>query len=342
MMGRFSQLVCPTMARLFARGIRRYTKVPLILMYHRIANAPIDPWKLAVPPDVFDQQLEVLKDSRRVLSLLEFGRLHQSGQLPRNAIAITLDDGYACNALVAAPLLERHGLPATVFVTTGVISSNEEFWWDSLLRVVGESCTDSLRISVGGEVVSVFLGRQGTNFESAWNALIPAKTARASAYFELWRKLRVVGDKERRGVMSALYDQAGLSAAARADYRAMTAAEIRKIAASGLITIGAHSVTHPVLSGLSRNEQVEEIRGSFDACADVIGRPPRAFAYPYGEYSEETISVVNDAGYEIACAAHPFGVSSHSRTFRMPRVAVGVWTASELRSAMGNVDQEGD
>ena len=140
--------------------------------------------------------------------------------------------------------------------------------------------------------------------------------------------------------MSALHEQSGISAAARPDYRAMTAPEISKISASGLITIGAHSITHPVLSGLSPNEQTEEIRGSLDACANFIGYPPRAFAYPYGEYSDETAKIVGDAGFEIACAAHPCGVSSQSQILRMPRLQVGAWSASELRVEMRNVDQE--
>ena len=167
-----------------AAPIRWISKVPLILMYHRVAKAAADPWKLAVPPGLFDEQLKLLGDSRLVLPLLDFGRLHQRGDLPANAIAITFDDGYACNALVAAPLLEKYRLPATIFVTTGLISSDKEFWWDALLHIVREFPAENLRISLGGEAISVFLGRQADpNVEGGWDAFSPPKTAREFCLF---------------------------------------------------------------------------------------------------------------------------------------------------------------
>src|SRR5262245_51197852 len=125
-MTRFRRLAHRAKARLSAAARRlRGGQVPLILMYHRIAEAEADPWRLAISPTLFDEQLELLKQTRLVLPLVEFGRLHHAGQLPANAVAITFDDGYACNALRAAPLLEKYGLTATIFLTTGLISSGE-------------------------------------------------------------------------------------------------------------------------------------------------------------------------------------------------------------------------
>src|SRR5438105_4129160 len=91
---------------------------PTILMYHRIAHSEFDPWGIAVEPTRFEQQMTKYKRRRTVLSLLEFMHLHPRGTLPRNAIAITFDDGYACNANVAGPLLASLGFPATFFVTS--------------------------------------------------------------------------------------------------------------------------------------------------------------------------------------------------------------------------------
>ena len=87
---------------------------PAILMYHRVNEPGYDPWELAVTPAHFDEQLAWLKRRRTVLPLVEFAERHARGDLPRDAVAITFDDGYACNGLNAAPLLAAHGLPATV------------------------------------------------------------------------------------------------------------------------------------------------------------------------------------------------------------------------------------
>ena len=97
------------------RSLRRLRPLlapgPAILMYHRIADESFDPWGLAVSPENFADQIDWLKQNRTILSLPDFVELHRQGQLPRNATALTFDDGYACNADVAVPLLEKLGIP---------------------------------------------------------------------------------------------------------------------------------------------------------------------------------------------------------------------------------------
>ena len=76
---------------------------PVILMYHRIAEALIDPWDLAVSPDRFAEQLDCLRRSRHPLRLSEFIARLRDGTLPDDAVAVTFDDGYADNFLAAKP-----------------------------------------------------------------------------------------------------------------------------------------------------------------------------------------------------------------------------------------------
>jgi peptidoglycan/xylan/chitin deacetylase (PgdA/CDA1 family) len=323
------------------RRLRRPHKVPLILMYHRIAKAATDPWRLAVAPVHFDAQLAFLKRNRLVMPLTEFGHLHRAGRLPANAVTITFDDGYACNALTAAPLLENHGLPATVFLTTGSISSGEEFWWDALERIILESDMERLDLCLGGKATSIVLGRRDeANAAYSWNAMVEPATTRESAYFQLWSKLRVARHHERREAMAALHRQASVSGAARPSHRAITAAEVVKMTASGLIEIGAHSVTHPALSQLMPADQRAEIERSRDACSMLIGRVPRAFAYPYGDYDNSAVEIVGDAGFDVACTTQACGVGVRSQILGLPRLAVGNWNALGLKAAMRSVDPE--
>ena len=122
--------------RLAKRVARRMIGRPIlghsILVYHRIARVEFDPWNIAITPAEFERQLNKLRSSKAVIPLSEFARLHVKNRLPRNAVAITFDDGYACNALVAAPMLKSFGFPATFFVLTDAIERHEEFWWDQL------------------------------------------------------------------------------------------------------------------------------------------------------------------------------------------------------------------
>src|ERR1700733_9441343 len=109
---------------------------PAILMYHRIATPEVDPWRLSVSPERFEEQVQALCMRRTILSMNAFVSRLQSGVLPHDAVALTFDDGYLDNLLQAKPILETAGVPATVFLTTGRVGSDEEFWWDELARMV--------------------------------------------------------------------------------------------------------------------------------------------------------------------------------------------------------------
>ena len=65
-----------------------------------------------------------------------------------------------------------------------------------------------------------------------------------------------------------------------------------------------------------------------------------AFAYPYGDHDDETVEIVGDAGFEIACTTRACSTSARSQMLRMPRVAVGAWNASELSAAISSVNPE--
>lgn len=105
----------------------------LILMYHRVASAAHDPLELCVSPERFAEQLDLLRSLGRIVPLAEITRPRRNGL----TIAITFDDGYADNALVAAPLLAERDASATVFVVAGAIGSGRAFWWDRLAAIVG-------------------------------------------------------------------------------------------------------------------------------------------------------------------------------------------------------------
>src|SRR6516165_2586329 len=76
---------------------------PLILMYHRIADEPVDPWWLSVSPTYFEEHLRVIRRSRHVLPLWKFIKDTRAGTLRPDAVALTFDDGYVDNLTFGKP-----------------------------------------------------------------------------------------------------------------------------------------------------------------------------------------------------------------------------------------------
>jgi peptidoglycan/xylan/chitin deacetylase (PgdA/CDA1 family) len=138
----------------------RFGAKVLILLYHRVADLKLDPQLLAVTPEHFAEHLEILRRYSRPMSLQGLLVALRNGCLPRQAVVVTFDDGYADNLHCAKPLLERYDVPATAFVTAGYVGSQREFWWDELERLilVPGRLPEELRVNINGSIRQWALG----------------------------------------------------------------------------------------------------------------------------------------------------------------------------------------
>jgi peptidoglycan/xylan/chitin deacetylase (PgdA/CDA1 family) len=279
-----------------------------ILVYHRVAKADFNPWNLAVSPDEFEGQLKRLR-SKTVLPLREFARLHTQNRLPRNAVAITFDDGYACNALVAAPMLESFGYPATFFVVSDAIARSEEFWWDQLAFIFHAREFDY------ETAARLLLNRPAIGLGGG----IRHSGAQLATFFALWRLLRDISAEERRQYFDNLRDRLGLESKTRLTHRPMTAPEMRALAANPLFEIGGHTATHPSLPTRSPAEQEQEIVSGSRSLERTVGKPVRSFSYPFGDWAPVTREIVIGAGFECAVTTENRKVKSDDNQFELPR-----------------------
>ncbi len=289
------------------RGLR---PAPAILMYHRIASPEVDPWSLAVSPAAFDDQLRALKANRTVLSMTAFVERLGQGALPANAVALTFDDGYVDNLTAACPALERHTIPATVFVTTGTIGGGREFWWDALARLIleREEPIDTT-VSIGGKPLNIALpARHGRS------------AADRAAYEKIWSLMQAAEAGERDGALSQLAGAVRAPAVRPGDLP-MDADQLALLAANDLVEVGAHGVSHARLNALTSQDQRREIEESRDACAAMIGRRVTGFAYPFGAVGAETASLARQAGFSYACTTRSACVRTDDDAFNLPRVA---------------------
>ena len=297
-------------------------------MYHRVADESFDPWGLAVHPARFTEQMEWLANNRELLPLVEFSRRYQAGTLLPKAVAVTFDDGYACSAEIAAPLLDRLGIPATVFLPTALIRRGREFWWDELERIVLGSARPEL--SLNGKAVA--LGPKDAG-DRHWRPDAPPRTERQKAFHLLWAEFRSMRDADREIILDRLRADADVAVEPRPSHRPMTAPEVRSLAPTTL-EFGSHGLTHPDLPALSDLEKNDEIGRSIDDCLQLVGKTPRAFAYPFGSHDPESEQITAEAGYDCACTAESGFVGRSSRNFALPRLAVGDWNTDTFRQRL--------
>ncbi len=303
--------------RLSARWLRsRLVHGTLILGYHSIAEPLGDAGSLCVTPQHFDEQLEVLSRVGRVISLEELIERLRDGGVPKRAVVLTFDDGYSDLLCHAKPLLECYQAPATVFVTTGFLG--REFWWDKVERVLRSSSTLSGQLSLQ---IRDGIYEWGSGNPNQRPVPDPSPQLVQSAN----RSLLVLPAVEREKALTELWAWSETTPDDSTFRRALTEEELTELAAGDLIDIGAHTVTHPALAGLPLAEQRAEIKESKAYLERILKRPVTSFSYPNGAMTQETRAIVQDCGFDCACASHNDVARRGSDPFRLPRFWIPDW-----------------
>jgi len=318
----------------------------LILLYHRVATLKSDPWGLAVTPGRLAEHLEVLREYTTPMKLGDLSVALRDGRVPDRCVVVTFDDGYLDNLRNAKPLLERHRVPVTVFVASGFIGDRREFWWDELDRLLlqpGE-LPRNLQLSVDGTTYNWELGEAAgytvEKFRShrGWKAWKESQTPRHELYTSLYELLRPLDAQQRRRKLAEVrrwrVDAPGL----RPRHRPLSVEEIRTLHRGGLVEIGAHTVSHPLLADLPVALQRREIFESKSHLEQILGHPVGSFAYPYGkpqDYTAESVDLVRQAGFACACSTFVGLVRRSSDPFQLPRVWVRNVGGERLEKQLG-------
>ncbi len=314
----------------------------VILLYHRIAEEHIDPWGLCVSEQHFAEHLEILHRHFHPISVSALADAVRARRIPNRAVAVTFDDGYRDNLYAATPLLERFEIPATVFVISGYIDAGKEYWWDELERILLQpgALPAELRLSFNNTEHCWMLGAQATYSQDAyfadrhrrvWEA---AHDSRLAFFYEIWQKLQSLPPRQQAEALEAIRRWAGAPTAPRSTHRPLSADELVRMERGGLVTVGAHTVYHPLLSVLPVAEQKQEIVQSKLQLENILSHPVREFSYPFGAYGEEVVPMVRAAGFSSACATLEETVWRRSDPFQLPRREVGNWDGEAFEKTL--------
>lgn len=256
-----------------------------ILIYHRVLARPDPLFPGEVDAALFERQLRLVKRFHTPLPLAEAVQRLQDGSLPARAACITFDDGYADNAQVALPLLQRHGLHATFFIATGYLDGGQ-MWNDTVIEAVRQAPAPVLDLRALG-----------------LDCLPVANLAqRQAAIATLLGQLKYLPFDRRQQLAMQIRRQAGATAGAPA---MLSTAQLRQLQAAGM-ELGAHTMSHPILSTLPEREAWLDIANGKHQLESLIQAPVTAFAYPNGkagrDYGAPHVAMVRSLGFTAAVA----------------------------------------
>lgn len=251
-----------------------------IATYHRVLP-PDDPRSgseepgMVVEPETLRLHFETFRDNFQVVKLSDWIEAAQLGKpLPRSALAITFDDGWVDNYEYAFPLLQEYALPATLFLVTDMIESNERFWPNRVSDIVAQ---------------------HGTDFFCSHFPLLGKAEWAAKRHMEAWQviaALKRVTDVE---IETALAEfEARHAIVPQRGNGLLNWAHVHEMQASGLMEMGSHTRRHRRLTQkLSEAILQDEIVTSKTVLEERLNRPVKLFCYPNGDHCARARELVH-------------------------------------------------
>lgn len=274
----------------FARQICR--NQPRILMYHRFSDPPVKGW---ASPGFFERQVRHIRERYNPYSLVGLMKYHREhARMPPHAVVITVDDGYRDFYEHAFPILRRHGVPATLFATTGFIERRLWLWPDKITWILDQLTHIDRGFTIGSLAVE-----EGALDGHSRNHLWMRWIAHALS----------LPDEEKHEFIAALADKLDLTFPETIPeaFAPLSWDELKEMQAAG-IEIGGHTVTHPSLGRVNEAQARDEIFGCRDALNQHLGQQDRTFCYPNGQpsdFQDFLPGLVQEAGFLGAVTAFP-------------------------------------
>ncbi|WP_421782403.1 polysaccharide deacetylase family protein [Kiloniella litopenaei] len=294
------------------------TSEATILLYHGVTATPSEGIEnfsgKHVSAAAFDKQMAFLKEHANVMSLQDMSEaLQEKTELPPNTVAVTFDDGFRNNNSVARPILEKHGIPATFYISTGFINTSRLFWVDRVEHAINTSPLKAIELSVEGNRITLDLSSD----ERKITSVVAIKT-----------RMKTMPPEQRDQTLLELEKacQSTVEPSGVENYQMMSWDELRELHASPLLEIGGHTVNHEIMSYLAPDELEFEITACLDTLRSELGPEIRDYSYPEGQsehFNQTVIDRLKAHGITLCPSAMHGTNSAGSDPFRLKRIMVG-------------------
>jgi len=264
----------------------------LIITYHRLSERE---GEARISARAFAEQARYLAAHYTLVPLSHLADCLRRRPIPPRLAAITIDDGYRDAYEIAFPILRKHRAPATVFVVTEFVDGAAWLWTDKPRYLTTLAAPQAIEIEVGERTLKLELS---------------GGASRAVAACLINAALKPLPEEDRNASIERLASDLGVKLPERppAEYSAINWGQAREMFDAG-VEIGSHTLTHPILTGLSDERLREEVVHSRDRIQTALGRKVETFCYPNGDHDFRTRREVARAGYELAVTTD-FGLNN--------------------------------
>lgn len=267
----------------------------LILMFHEVNDAT---W--------FENTIEFIKSKYNLVDLGYFES--NAGQKKvKRPCHITFDDGHISFYKIAYPILIKHQVPTTLFVSPEIIKSKSNYWFKEIEYYEKHILTQLQAAELGID-------------ESVIKDVHSICTMKCLTYDSIQKVIQQY--------------QLTTQTEARPPQN-MSAEEIIEVDKSDFVTIGAHTITHPILGNETGERSCTEITQSIDGLRELLGRDIKYFAYPNGipgiDFTEREYKYLADSQIALAVSTESDFVHTSSHRYSLPRISISHGSVSYIR-----------
>ena len=271
--------------------------------------------------------MRYIRDNLTAVSLREMSRLlREDGPLPEGCVAVTFDDSFKNVHDVALPILEETSVPATFFITTGMVETSRKYWVDYL--------EDMLNYAVRQEIQ--------VKLDNVRRFKISNDEEKINCITEIKKFLKNVDSFCRTAVLEEIEKETGYveqEPPYTENYQNLSWDDVRTLDRSPLCEVGGHTVNHEIMSYLSDEGLEREVDDCLTKLGEELERKIDLFSYPEGQehhYSQKVIEKLKGSGITISPSAIA-GYNYHNEDpFHLKRIMVG-YMGCEFPWDMGNV-----
>jgi peptidoglycan/xylan/chitin deacetylase (PgdA/CDA1 family) len=272
--------------------------VGAILMLHHVRpprRAPFQPNRLLEISPAFLEGVitELRRAAVDIVTLDEMHRRLTTGDAKRRRfVCLTFDDGYRDNLEYAYPILKRHQVPFAVYVASSFPDGAGELWWLALEAVIARN-----------ERVELVMEGRKRSFDCR-----TAQSKRIAFEAIYWWLRSLPSEAALRSAIRALAATYGIDIGRFCRELCMSWEELAELAADPLVTIGAHTISHPRLSRIPEEAVRTEMQGSVSAIEAALGVRPVHLAYPVGDATSagaREFALARELGFKTAVTTRP-------------------------------------